>query len=580
MSDPKIKHGYFNAFYAFKLFESDESITQYKSVLKKLQESGILISSETINREVSFMNTFSELLKERKKEYRKFRNENKPLPQYLSSSITKTHDKPIVTITPTNTHIEYNIQDDLSDELDVSQQDSLSQLVAMYSAEEQYTGLSTKNFKNKFVLFPPRLTINSKNIHPSIFLTVFKHGYAIIHFAMEIESMTYNEINNTGWDIQLDNVHVPELLVSNNHSYKMTKVSRISSINSLLIEYGKWLDKEINFENKDEIGQFFFHLVLSDFAYRPNDFSKDSTYKFNETFFKLLYAPIQDHQLMTEQQTEDFIEHRYYSFSKYLRVYANNNRTISTYTKDFKAAVKLNFEDSDHLDDPFILNSLAQKSSLGGMVTAIESMLLKKEATQRFSVFEVQEHTSLKQLIDLLIKENLNYSFEFTKYFYTYGSVRELISFLEDKCEDYLQIKLMNERRERIEKVIRLKKERDVANFTALGPVFTIILTSIFSFPALENILDNFNKDEYLSTTYIMVNLLFSIVVIYLFRAPLREARNDLYNNIWPHLNNRYWKFSMNYYFVSYSLLEFLNLEYKEAFRQIYIMIGTKIKRN
>jgi hypothetical protein len=63
MSDPKIKHGYFNVFYAFKLFESDESIDQYKSVLEQLQESGILISSETVEKEVSFMSTFSDHLK-------------------------------------------------------------------------------------------------------------------------------------------------------------------------------------------------------------------------------------------------------------------------------------------------------------------------------------------------------------------------------------------------------------------------------------------------------------------------------------------------------------------------------------
>ena len=103
-----------------------------------------------------------------------------------------------------------------------------------------------------------------------------------------------------------------------------------------------------------------------------------------------------------------------------------------------------------------------------------------------------------------------------------------MIDFLEEKCEDFLQTKLMNQRRERIEKVINLKKERFITNFTALGPVLTIGVTLLLSFPALENLMENLNKKEYLLETYVIVNIISSIGFLYLFREQLKEVKKTL----------------------------------------------------
>lgn len=573
MTKEKIRHGYYNAFYAFKLFESDNSIEQYTSILKLLKESGISISAETLEGEVSFMSSFEDFVQERKRNYRKLKEKESSLPEYLLKSIEEVDEKPTVAI---GHNLEISFIDNLIDELEESQHYSLQQLVLMYQAEEQYTGLATKNYKNKFVLFPPFLSDSQKSFHPSIFLTVFKHGYAIIHLTMEIEDMTYEELNMSIWDLEFEDVLMPELLTKNNTSYEMTKNKNCTSANLILAEYGNFIERLVNFETNEVTGEYFYHLVLSDFAYNIKSFEENDSDKLNETLFKLLYAPINNYQIRTKTETKRFLESKYMSFSKTKRVYANHNRTISLYTKDFKDAIKDAVEDSEDLDHPHYLNSVAHNTSLGAMISAIELILLKKLVIQRFSVFEIHEDTSLKKLLNLSIKENTDYAIDFTKYFYTYGSVRELISFLENECEDYLQTNLMNERRMRLEKVINLKKEKEVASFTALGPLVTILFTILFSYPALDTILKGFGKGAYINSIYIVVNLVSLSMIGYFFRNRFFELISDVKNTFWPKSKNIYWKLAIKYYNSSNQIFEILNSDIKEVNRLLFKQGGIK----
>lgn len=561
VSQEKIKHGYYNAFYALKLFEPNNNAEQYLSILTILKESGILVSAEAPNGEVSFMTSFENLIKERKRNYRGYKEKKSSIPEYLSKSIEEIDEKPVVII---KDNLDLLFSDNLIDELEESQEYSLQQLVLMYQAEEQFTGLATKNYKNKFVLFPPFLSNTKKNFHPSIFLTVFKHGYAIIHLTMEIENMTFEEMNMSIWNLEFEDVLLPELLTNNNKSYNMIEKKSCTNINTILAEYGHFIEHLVNVEANEISGEYFYHLVLSDFAYNLKTFEEDSD-KLNETLFKLLYAPINTYQLRTKAETKKFLETKYMPFSRTKRVYANHNRTISIYTKEFKDAIKDSLDDKEVLNDPFYLNSIAQNTSLAAMISAIELILLKKLVTQRFSVFEIHENTSLKRLINLLIDENTDYAIDFTRYFYTYGSVRELTSFLENECEDYLQTNLMSERRKRLEKVINLKKEKEVATYTALGPFVTILFTILFSYPALETILKGFGKVQYINPIYITVNLISLSMIVYFFRSRFYEQISEFKTIFWPKSKKLYWKLAIKYYNFINESLQFLNLDINEV---------------
>ncbi|MFJ7828409.1 hypothetical protein [Psychrobacillus sp. NPDC096623] len=574
-NNPKIKHGFFNAFYSFNLFDNNNKLdkNRYIKVLEALKDSNLIISAEKANKEVFFMENFEDLIRERKREYRSFNMRGENPPPYLNQSITKIAEKPTIYFRATDRGVSLQLEDDLIDNLEDSQLYYLEQLVEVYSAEERYTGIPSKEYKNRFLLFPPLINdCHQNSYHPGIYLTIFKHGYAVLWISFELKDIEFDEIGLNGWGLKIKNALFPELMISNNQSFQYKIKDNCNDINSVLREYAKFIYHAVNQENPKIEGQFFYHLVLSEFAYMLDKYTDNKTSpKFNEAIYKLLSAPLPDYLLRTPNEIQKFLDEKYRSVSMFLRIYANNNRTISVYTKEQGKAIKDQVEEDIDLNDNEALNFLFQGISIGGIINSIESLLLKKEAIQKLTVFELNESTSLNKLINLLIQENTNYSVEFTKYFYTYGTLREELKFLENSCEDFIQSKLMHERMERIEKVITLKKERYITNFTAVGPILTIILTLFLSFPTLKNIFQELEKEKLFLPTYFILNLLIIFYFLYLTRNALMEFKNDLLNNLLPIIKDTYIKslYVFNLWCINTVLL--LNTEYKEAFKIIFL---------
>jgi len=376
---------------------------------------------------------------------------------YLSRGIQQLTDKPTVSLTPMEKGIEIGVEDNLEDSLELSQRNFLEKLVSMYQAEEKYTGLSTKDQKNRFLLFPPEIFINQDtSFFAGIYLTVFKHGYATLQLSFNIEKWNFSMINDSAWNIPFDKAYVPELLIDNNQSFKMRKKARCNDILTLLEVYKDSIVNIISGKNSSTNADFFYHLTLTKFSYNLDNFEEQSSKKLNEKLYQLLCAP--SYNLKSDEEINRFINKRYYSFSKNLRLYANSNRIISIYTRDYKELIAREFKEEVDLKDEKQLNDFLHNTSLGATINSIEFIMLKKAAQKNY-MYEIRENISLKTLTDLLIKENINYTMEFSKYFYSFGTVRDLMYFMEEKCEDFIQSTLINERAERIERIIRLKKE-------------------------------------------------------------------------------------------------------------------------
>lgn len=516
----KIKKGFLDIFYVFELYNSNGinvDNNKYKKILEKIYESGIVISAENQEKAVFFTDRFQNLINERKSEFRKNRSDKKKNPEYLNRSIKQLEDGPTVNLSATSGKIAISIYDEIEDELEYSQMRFMEKLINIYSSEEKYTGISTKEYKNRFLLFPPEISlIDDEYIFPGVYLTVFKNGYGIVQMSIDLTDFDFELINEVGWNLQLIDLSIPELLINGENSYDFKRVEE-HYINNLLKIYADFVYKIINNHTPTIHGQYFYNLTLSKFPFNPDNFEKNGTPNYLALIYKLLYAPVEDYSLKSLEETSFFVNNRYYTYSKFSRMYANNNRIIQIFSKDFPTSISSLFEDPEVLTDEEFLNELCHNTALGGVINSIESILLKKEANQSLSVFKLQESTSLKRLLDLLIKDNVNYSMEFSKYFFTYASVREMMVFLEEKCEDFLQTKLMEERKIRIEKLISLKKEKNVTNITILGSVLTVFITLILSFPPIESILEYLNKTEYILLIYLVVNILYIFFLVYLF---------------------------------------------------------------
>ena len=214
MSTSKINYGFYNIFYNFKLYDPtsnpEKNFNKYINVLKSLSSSGLLITGEDSSKAVYFNEDFNQLLSDRKTEYRSLKSDGQQIPFYLNKAIKKVGDKPNVQVNTTPTSINVGVEDTLEDDLQTSQIDYLNQLVSMYQSEEQYTGLHSKDYKNRFLLHPPQLSGDGNEFfHPGIYLTVYKHGYACLLLTVDLEDLDFDAINLFAWNLPLEKVYFP-----------------------------------------------------------------------------------------------------------------------------------------------------------------------------------------------------------------------------------------------------------------------------------------------------------------------------------------------------------------------------------
>ncbi|MCA0174565.1 hypothetical protein [Bacillus sp. RAR_GA_16] len=563
MSKQVIEDGFYNVFYMFELFEHKNTrrdMRSYIELLKNLADTNLVISSETQEKEVDFMPFFYQELKNRKETYRNKKIKKEAAPAYIARDIKQVAEKPSVTIHPNMIEIE----DDLDDELEVSQVLYLNQLVVTYQLEETHTGLATKNYKNRFLLFPAKVVLqDNTSMYLGVYLTIFKHGFAMLQITTQLNNIDIDGINSTMWDLAFKRVYMPEFLFKNNESLVLSKKARCNDIADIIKVYNDYIHKQTGY-TIGYPGINFYNLSISKCTDQPNDYSKGSNIsdRFKQDIYKLLFSPIHEHNLKPKDEIDDIISKKFFSFSNNFRLYAASNRSISAYTKKFLS----HFEEKDSEE----LNIICQNTSIGGIINAIEILLLKRITQLKYFVYELNDLSSLKSLIQLNINENTNYIHEFSRFFYVYGTVRELTEFLNEACEEFMQNNLVNERKTRIEKLINLKKERYVANFSVLGAILTVAITLILSLPTLEQLIKLLGIDNSkLLPTYITVNSIFILVVLFVARDQVSENFKRLNYITFPKVVSKYYKYSTYLYLKFYSFFYFIDTDVKIIFKSI-----------
>lgn len=532
---PIIKDGNLDIFYGFEAFEfskSKRNSKKYLDFMRRLFDTGIIVSAEKPDGEVSFTESFETDLFNRKLMYRENEEKKSGIPIYLRADINKKMDEP--SVETDNEQRKMHLYRDLEDRLEIAQEKYLQKMVSIYNAEEKHTGIPSKDLKNRFLLATPLIKVGGAEQYCGIYLTVFKQGYVIIHLSMVLNEVDFDKVNSSIWDLPLENVKVPELIIKSNKSYKPKKKARCNTLHDLILVYKEFIVKHSGLINLNLQGEFLRNISLFDYSYIPSDYNQEISDDLYFEFYKLLHAPITEFTLKTNQETRSVIENRYYSFSKGLRVLANSNRLIVAGTKSLQ-------KDINKLVDDGSEKEVFHNTSLGAVINAIELILIKKLSIQKHSVYELMPNTSLARLINLTIKENSDFSLEFSKYFYTFGSVRSLIHFMEEACEDFLQQRITSERRNRLEKLINLKKERYIASFAVAGPILTIAITLLVSYPAIKQVFVDIDKKHLVLPVYITSNLLLSIFMILLVLPQIKDFYYEITTLHIPYIKRVSW---------------------------------------
>lgn len=511
----KIKEGNLDYIYILTsetILKEQENFEKY---IKLIAKNKLRISADNLKGEQFFTNAFEEEVQERIKKHRETKNTGKKASIILEKNI-QLDDTVKVSISANG----FNIYDESQDFLFHSQVNSLERLEKLLNTEMFYTGFNSKDSKNRFVIRPPEILISSKTYIPTIILTLFKSGHIILHFSLELKDIEAKEISSQKWDIDIDEILYPkDILKGKNNLYK--KTSFLSCVNKYILYFQELFDIE------KPLDYFFQHITLYNYSYKPDIFSRKLSKGFEDGIYRILFAPVFKHQLHTEEICREILEQQIYRFSQNYVMYVNYNRIISCiskgFNKDIEEQLLFNGINRDEIKNLEVECEDIYRTVLVGTINNIEDILIKKANSALINYTQLSMDMPLNQLLDIEIMETKLYLNNYYKYFYEYESLNRLSKFIEEKSESYLRFGSFNERKEKIESILQLRKEKLIYNATLLGPLLTIILTTLLSYSALESITKAFAINISVILIYIIINIIFDVFLIIVFKTQFKE---------------------------------------------------------
>ncbi|SER00002.1 hypothetical protein SAMN05216232_3918 [Virgibacillus subterraneus] len=513
MTKKLIKSGVYDSFTTFRVFEVNNR-NNFVKALKKLIKSNLIISGETRYENegsIDFNNQFMKLRERRLKLFRESKEKGKLQPREIRGDIFQTKDKPEVTIKPIQNGIAIDAENNLIDNLVASQEYELGRIANLYNYEKKYTGFNSHDFKNVFLLYPCKAYIGEKVLYISFFLMIYKNGLATLNSKINIDGRDLNELSDSIYDLSLENVFLPEFLFSESSNNNYKKKGRCNSLREVEGVYKKYLGDLFNTNN---FSMPFNFITLIDYKNRPDECFSEDNISFNRSLYNLLNAPVSEFTEKHDKPVREFIKTRYFETSYFHRYYGNNNRIISVYTKRIKDefnSIYPNGEGGELADSHIYLVSLT------GVINVIEALLFRKFINDNYVLSNLNTKTSMSQLLKLKIKSKNDSLLDLKRYYYSYGSLTELQEFMHYKCEDYTKSAIANQWSREIEDLIKLKREQFVSTLSILGPIITIILTLILSFPTIKQISEEIGVEQNSIFIYIIFNTAFIFLLLIVF---------------------------------------------------------------
>ncbi|PWN11866.1 hypothetical protein CU072_30520 [Bacillus thuringiensis] len=526
MSKAIIKKGYWDHFVMFETIKHNnprKALNQYEDLINKLIQSGLIISAETPDKKVTFNKKFEDELAKRRALYLQAIKNNKIVPAHLRGDLKKLAETPTVFVELGDQSYKMDVEDNIIDELSISQSDALNQLIALYNLEHQQTGFLHTSFKNRFLLMPVKVVIDEKTFFINVILTLFKHGYCMLHFSINVADVDIDVLNTSIWDMHFDKIMLPERMINDCISLEYKKKARCNNVSDITSVFLEYLSKHFGIQEQSNITKYN-HLNLIDYAYRPEKFeNKEISKPLKAKIFQLLFAPVSEFTMNSDKNIDTLLDNKKYDLNLHFRSYANHNRLVNIYSSRIDQPFKSISE------DPLSETSL-YNTAIGGSINSIELLMQKKLQNDKTTFLNLNSTMTINDLIKIKTNNNLEYFHEFSQYYYSYASVNTFTNYLENACDDYLKSEMVIERNKRMEELINLRKEKYVSRFTALSPILTITITLLFSLPTLDQLLKLLNFQEYLLPIYTISNFIFIIFIFILYRELIKDKSINLFN--------------------------------------------------
>lgn len=492
----------YNTFEIFDNAKGDLN-KKYLKVLTEINNLSLLVSSS----DFLFMNSFLQVLDERRRKKDKelsiktdFLNRN--IEDYSFTELNKDNPFP---------------SSENEDLLYLSQLRALHHYFRMSTQESKYTNLQLQyTTKNHLLLFPIKVKMkNGKIGFVDVYLTLYKHGYAIINGSFRLENYEVDDINLSTWTIDIQSAYLPAGLFSgskckDNLQYK--KIGRCTTLQDSVLKYVEFIQKKIT---KYPSNPHTFHsLTLLKTKDQPVSFNETSQ-EYNENIFKLLFSPVTDLSLEREQIKEKI---EFYSkvIDNNTKIYVNGIRLIHCLSKNIYSRIT---------QDEFTEKAAEEVLYAGyksEVTFALEKLLLRKYTLEKFVTKSLNQTISLEKLSKILMNRDQELRYETNQLFFDFATTRELIDFLFEKGVDDSQKRIIRETEERVKGLIILKREILVNKITIMGTILALYFTAIFSYEGIQELLLNIGIDEeHTIKVYFSVLIFLAIMTIWIYKDTL-----------------------------------------------------------
>lgn len=323
-----------------------------------------------------------------------------------------------------------------------------------------------------------------------IMLSIFSNGLAILRMEYCIDNAPIKSLSEGKFSIFFDKCELPLCFSDMNYTQfgyysqdyegneediRLKVISAVSGI----------IGKNIR------VGADYKLLLMNDYSSKP-DTIDNASHKYIKDIAYLVCSPVREYNEPSKKRMEDIVAKSHYEINKYSHVYVSTARkAIIAQVGDVESALFSEF--GDELIEP---QKKINRASFQGITPAVEVVLLKyfikNEIADKCSEIS---HKNLKELLKIKKEVHDLVLFGIKSFRFKYDTMAKLTEFIDNMNTYMLSNAQIDEIISSFNDVVTTKESINSEKASALFSWLGIILTLIFSFTGVNEIIELINKN-------------------------------------------------------------------------------------
>ncbi|EOU1808416.1 TPA: hypothetical protein ACF351_001541 [Clostridium perfringens] len=361
----------------------------------------------------------------------------------------------------------------------------MQQLVDLLEENNNYSDNELAYILKPYILQPIKIYEKEKKTLSefiNVYLWVYTSGCLIIQYTVPISNSNIENWTKTTEKPFDLNVNLPSYIENKDDYAEYIYSKKIENYEKAITEYNKYFFTKLGFERYFEGHQSKLQLfTLNKYDNMPKDFGKmNKNNELKRDFFWIINSPYGYVNETIDSRYNEFFEQRY-TMNKYASVFAGtHNKILVAWNNSLNTIYDPKYKEYIERNKYFI--------SIGYLLLAIHNLLMKKVYYNSLLEEPYNDLISKKDII--IKKQNLTYIKDYMFYVtrYAYGSLIDVSEYLESTMTYFLQDKSLNKKMEVYNQIVELKESQEKENNNFLISFLAVLITILLGVDAIDKI--------------------------------------------------------------------------------------------